>query len=96
MKIVNLDKFAEKQKFILEGKEYEIRGMTVNEYISDNWMEKIDEQATEKERVETIIKTICKLSDVPEEVLWRQPFEVLTILLQLSQGVNPDEEDKKK
>ena len=44
MNIINLDKFKEAQKVTLDGVEYEVKKVTVKDFLNDDVEKKINEQ----------------------------------------------------
>ena len=101
MKTVNLDKFRKQTAVTINGKEYIVKGMTVGQYINDDFDNKFKNAKTDKEKVKVMIGTLTKISNIPEEVLYDLDFDSLLILSQIAQGVDIEdevesEENKKK
>ena len=87
MKIVNLDKFAVRRQVEFEGKKYTVKGMSYEEYI-----------ALPETRTKTfLIEILTRLTDIPEAVLKKMDWRVLSVLFDLTQGIDPvepkDDED---
>lgn len=101
MKTINLDKFRVQTAVTIEGKEYIVKGMTVGQYINEDFENKFNEAKTDKEKVKVMVDTLLKLSNIPEEVLYGLDFTSLLILSQITQGADIEEQkegedDKKK
>jgi len=99
MEIINLDKFAKVQKVQYQGKEYNISGMTVQQFLEDSDIGKLDDEKTSvKEKIAIMVNAIEKQSDFDRETLMKMPFSVLDALIMVSQGEDPNKEinDKKK
>jgi hypothetical protein len=93
MKVINLDKFKAVQMVSLDGKEYEVKGLTVDQYLKGE-IEKLEEATSEKEKLENILAVLTGLTNVPRSVLVKQPFPVLNALIQICQGNDPSEDEK--
>lgn len=94
MKVINLDKFREFQTVELEGAQYKVFGMTMEEFLEDAIQSRLDALAGDtKGLMREMISIVCEKSDVPREVLVKQPFRVLNAILQVTQGVDPEAED---
>jgi hypothetical protein len=87
MKVINLDKFKRTQKVIINGQMYEVYGVTVDMFLNEA---SSVEAATPKENVETMVKLLGTITNIPMEVLKSLTFDVLNALIQVSQGVDPD------
>lgn len=90
MKVINLDKFKTMQQVSLDGKVYNIQGRSVESYINGDLQARMEAAKDEKERIQIVIAEIVKMSDLPKEVLMKQPFQVLQAIIQVSQGVDVD------
>lgn len=88
MKIVNLDKFRRKLQVTLDGVTYDVRGTTFEEFLSD--VEQDDAQSTVK-KFEYQVKRLTNMTSIPEETLRKQEMTVLTALMQVCQGIDPEE-----
>lgn len=91
MKVLNVDKFSTKYKIVIDGKEYTIKAMSVKQFSELDITRKLNAD-DEGSLVEAMIEILKTVSDIPEDVLWNQEFKVLTILLGIAQGQNPEDE----
>lgn len=89
MKKVNLNKLKTNTPVDLDGVEYTVRGVTVEEFINDEF--NIPDDATVEERIKAMVKAINKLSGIPEDVLLKQEFAVLNAIMAISQGQDLEE-----
>lgn len=89
MKKVNLNKLKTNTPVDLDGVEYTVRAVTVEEFINDEF--NIPDDATVEERIRVMVKAINKLSGIPEDVLLRQEFAVLNAIMAISQGQDLEE-----
>lgn len=95
MKVVNLDKFRNKSIVILDGEQYEVKGLTVNMYLNDSdFAEMNANPEDQKGQIERMLNILTKLSNVPREVLVEQDFAVLSALMLVAQGGNPEEKEE--
>ena len=92
MKVHNLDKYKKKQQIILDGKTYEVKGLSVRMYLEDERMNKLDETASDKETVRIMVDLLSEITNIPTEVIKDQDIEVLKALVAVSQGEDPDQE----
>lgn len=92
MKIVNLDSFKAVSKVKLDDIEYEVYGLTVNDYLHKGYMEAIDNATDRIDQVKAILAVLRALTNIPEDVLLKQPFHILTALLMVIQGIEPTED----
>ncbi len=96
MEIINLDKFADSQKVSYRGKEYTITGMTVDQFINDENIAKLDDsKTTTKDKIKIMVDVLSKQSTFELDVLLAMPFSVLDALILVSQGENPNQLTKK-
>jgi hypothetical protein len=95
MKVVNLNKFKNAQQVELDGKTYSVRGLKVKEYMSGEFDVLTSEGKTPKENLETMINFLLKVTDIPKEVLEDQELQVLTALVELSNGTYEEGSEKK-
>lgn len=94
MKVINLDKFNVAQKVSLADKEYEVSGMTVEQFLKgegDLNLEDMDE----KQQTEAFVKYLVKFTDIPEDILRKQQMGVLNAITMISQGGDPEKELEK-
>lgn len=84
MKVVNLDKYKTNVAIKLDGKEYVIRGITVDEFINEKF--KMPEGMTDKDSFIAIIKMIAELTGAPEETLAKQELGVLMAIMDIING----------
>lgn len=87
MKLVNLDKFATKLKIQINGQEYEISGMTVEQVINQP---DLDNFNTEQERIENYAKYISNSSNIPYEEILKLEANQIGALMDLTRGVSPE------
>jgi hypothetical protein len=92
MKVINLNQFKRHQQVELDGKVYTVRGITVSEVIDDEFGSKFAEAETDKDRVKVMVEQMCKLSDIPYDLLMNQDMELLTALMEVAQGNDPTAE----
>lgn len=90
MKIINLNKFKTQQQVQIDSEVYDIYGIPVGDIIDDDPIEKIDQIKDPKSQVKIIIDTLCKYSNIPQKILKSQPFNVLTALIYVIQGIDPE------
>lgn len=88
MKVINLDKFRRKMQVILDGVTYDVRGTTFEEFLLD--VEQDDAASTVK-KFEYQVKRLTAMTSIPEPTLRAQEMTVLTALMQVCQGIDPDE-----
>lgn len=81
MKIVNLDKFAVRRQVEFEGKKYVVKGMSYEDYIG------LPETRTKT----FLIEILTRLTDIPQTVLRAMDWRVLSVLFDLTQGIDPVE-----
>lgn len=89
MKKINLDKLKTRTPVELDGVEYTVRAVTVEEFVNDEF--NIPEDATAEERTKAMIQAIHKLSGIPVDVLMKQEFGVLNAIMAISQGQEVDD-----
>lgn len=94
MKVINLDKFKTEQTVLLDGTEYTVRGITVEQWLDEVGEEDNEKELDTKEQFERYISQLAKLSTIPTEVLRVQQFPVLTALMQIAQGLDPEAKDE--
>jgi len=93
IKVVNLDKFAIRQKFSIGGQEYSVRGLTLGEQIEGAAANiKLPEQMRER---------LKEITDMPEDVVAGLDDRQMGAIIMLSRGVElnddePEEETEKK
>ena len=90
MKLINLNKFKKNQEVELDGCTYEVRTLTVDEFLTQNLQQEIEEAGDTKGQVVKMIELLCRFTTIPEEILRQQPFPVLHALILLTQGVDPE------
>jgi len=88
MKVINLDKFKTETQVQLDGKTYTVKGMTVEQWLNDSDGDGVEK--TEREKFVETLDRIAGMSDIPVEVLKVQQFSVLTALMQVAQGLDPN------
>jgi len=96
MKVINLDKFKSIQKVQLNGKEYEVYGLTVDDYLNKGVIDKIDKAKASEKKVSAMLEALEKFTNIPKSVLVKQEFPVLSALIMVVQGIDPTEQDDKK
>jgi hypothetical protein len=96
MNVINLDKFRRIQPVELGGKEYEVYGLSVDDYLNKGVIEKIDKAKTDKERVAAMLEALKQFTNIPEKVLRQQEFPVWTALILVVQGIDPNEAEAKE
>ena len=89
MKFVNLDKFKTQTQVQLDGKKYTVKGMTVAMFIEEQDVN-LDEMS-EREKFAHYVQRLSKTTSIPEDVLKEQELPVLIALMQVAQGVDPEE-----
>lgn len=94
MQIINLDKFKKVQAVELDGKQYEVQGITVDMYLNDPDFPLAGTGGATKEATQATINVLHRLSGIPKETLVNQPFSVLTALMQIAQGIDPGEPEQ--
>ncbi len=87
--ILNLDKFCNKSEVSLKGKTYTIGHVSVGQMI-EGVADKIDQEKDAKKKISMTVDLLADLSDIPREELIKQPVQVLTIILLIAQGTDPD------
>ncbi len=90
-KLINLDKFKEIQKVMLDGNEYEVRGLNVGEFLDGNILEAVEKADGMKNQVKEMLIVLSKFTNIPGKILLKQQFSVLMALIQVMQGADPDE-----
>jgi len=95
MKVINLDRFKNVQKVEIEGIEYTVRGFTVDMFLNDPVLANLD-SAEGKARIAIIVQLMEKLSDIPVEVLMEQSLDLLTALMSVIQGNDPNDQFEKE
>jgi len=93
MKVVNLDKFKQENKVIIDGAEYIVKGMTVRQFLNNNINDKLNEAKDDAERVKAMVEVLRQISNIPEEKLLDLNFQALTALIYVAQGINPEEQE---
>jgi hypothetical protein len=93
MKILNVDKFTTKYTVVIEGKEFTVRAMSVKQFSELDIANKLA-NSDEKSLIKVMVEVLKAVSDIPEETLWDQEFRVLSMLLGIAQGQDPDEAEK--
>ena len=94
MNVINLDKFRRVQQVTLGGKEYEVYGLSVDDYLNKGVIEKIDKAKTDEQRVAAMLEALKQFTNIPPNVLLKQEFPVWTALILVIQGIDPNESDK--
>ena len=92
MNVINLDKFRRVQQVTLGGKEYEVYGLSVDDYLNKGVIEKIDKAKTDQDRVTAMLEALKQFTNIPPNVLLKQEFPVWTALILVIQGIDPNEE----
>jgi len=93
MTILNVDKFTTKYTVVIEGKEFTVRAMSVKQFSELDIANKLA-NSDEKSLIKVMVEVLKAVSDIPEETLWDQEFRVLSMLLGIAQGQDPDEAEK--
>ena len=91
MKIINLDKFRRVQPVTLGGKEYEVYGLSVDDYLNQGVIQKVEQAKTPQEQVSAMLEALKRFTNIPIEVLRRQEWPVLTALIHVIQGIDPED-----
>lgn len=91
-KLINLDQFKKVTSVILNEVVYDIKGVTVGMFLDDIDFDKLrdDNNIDSKERVKALVSSLLKMSNIPENVLYEQSFEVLNKLIIIAQGGDID------
>lgn len=92
MNVINLDKFRRVQLVTLGGKEYEVYGLSVDDYLNKGVIESIDKAKTDEARVTAMLEALKQFTNIPPNVLLKQEFPVWTALILVVQGIDPNEE----
>lgn len=87
--VIKLDKYRYQQKVELDGVVYTVRGFTVQDYV-DGILNYSDLDKTEDQFLH-MVNTIERISNIPKEKLINEQFAVLSALMAMAQGRNPDE-----
>ena len=93
MKVVNLNKFKQDQDVTLDGVDYTVRHLTVDEYMNNTVQERFKDCKDEKEKARVMIDVIGEFTTIPKEILVKQPFTVLNAIIQLIQGVDLEDDE---
>lgn len=91
MKTINLDKFKTQTEVTIDDHIYIVKGMTVGQYINEDFDEKFNNAKTDKEKVKLMVDMLKRLSNIPEDVLYGLNFQALMVLSQVAQGLDVDE-----
>jgi hypothetical protein len=94
MNVINLDKFRRVQKVTLGGKEYEVYGLSVDDYLNKGVIENIDKAKTDADRVTAMLEVLKQFTNIPPNILLKQEFPVWTALILVIQGIDPNEAEK--
>lgn len=91
MKTVNLDKFKTQHKITLDGEQYVIRSLTLKEMVESDFQERMEQTEDALEKFTIMVEHLSQISSIPEEVLMEQEIGVLSAMMQVAQGVDPNE-----
>lgn len=95
MTAVNLDQFKKVQKVTLDGKEYEVKGVSASQFIG-GFLDEETGKLSDREQFEKMIEALGELTTIPVEVLKQQDFGVLTALMLIAQGIDPQTQEAKQ
>lgn len=93
MKIINLDKFKTHKKISLDGKAYEVRGMTVEQFLNAGEPDVDGKSAMDQLRELVAYIVNAGFTNIPEKTLKKQEPEILNLIIRISQGYEPDDEE---
>jgi hypothetical protein len=96
MNVINLDKFRRVQPVELGGKQYEVYGLSVDDYLNKGVIEKIDKAKTDEQRVAAMLEALKQFTNIPPNILLKQEFPVWTALILVIQGIDPNEKQAKQ
>ena len=89
MKVINLDKFKKVQQVQLDGANYEVYGLTVDDYLNKGVIDKIEKAKTPENKVGAMLEALQKFTNIPKATLVKQEFPVLKALIMVIQGIDP-------
>lgn len=93
MEIINLDDFKTIQRVTLDGKEWEVYGITVGDYLDGNFNEKLQEAKTISAKIKILIERLTQITNIPASVLKRQNLKTLSALITIAQGRSIKEDE---
>jgi hypothetical protein len=96
MKLVNLDKFKTVVDVVINGTQYQVRGITVGQFINGDIANSFNEQLSDIDRINKMIELIAKSSNIPVEVLKELDLNIITKLIQIMQGIDIEDTDDTK
>lgn len=96
MRLINLDQFKKATMVTLDGVEYQVSEMSVDDFVNSPFDAKMKKAKTIEEKADLIIAHLRLYSDMPEEVLRRQGFGVLNALITITQGGTPEADPKEQ
>lgn len=96
MRLINLDQFKKSTMVTLDGIEYEVMEMSVEDFINSPFDTMIQKATTIEDKVDVIISHLKSYTAMPEEVMRRQGFGVLNALITITQGGTPEADPKEQ
>ncbi len=93
MKVINLDQFKRVQKVSIDGVEYEVTGITAEQFIG-GFLDEATAGLSDREQFEKMIQALREITTVPEDKLRKMDIGVLTALMMVAQGVDPTAKPK--
>ncbi|MCP4158599.1 MAG: hypothetical protein GY760_00880 [Deltaproteobacteria bacterium] len=94
MSVINLDSFKNMKTVSLDGQEYKLTGINVSDFINGDFMEGLDKKSI-PDQTKITLEFIKNHSNIPEEVLLKQPAEVYFAIIAIIQGNDPHIESEK-
>lgn len=91
MKKFNLDSFNEPTQVTLEGKTYHVRGLTVEELMNGDLKDSFRKVQTDEEYLSAALNMLEVVTDIPQEKLNGLGIMAIAKLVEISNGVKPEE-----
>lgn len=91
MKILNIDKFRSIHAITIGDATYQVRAMTVGEFINSPYADNIEKATDLRAQVNIMVQAVADMSDIPKDVLLKLDFQALNALVMLTQGKVPTE-----
>jgi hypothetical protein len=96
MGVINLEKFKVEQEVEIDGKVYKVRGMTVGDYINDNFTQRMEKAKSPIEQCKIMVEALEAFSDIPKDILMALNFKALHALVLVTQGAYDENEEAQK